>query len=210
MRTSAAAQGAAKTSGSGRLSAMEDSVDTVIRILNTVLDDDGLQVRRLAESSKGLFTTQTFQQGEVLWKEPPLLAVHAFDCPVPACQHCLRALRSGEEVECPGSCGHRYCSDVCQGKARIWYHCVVCSCDQREPSRGNRLRDFEIFAREAGNEYYVMAGTGVASAIASSVVDIDDWADDDQGDEEVDARLAEHVRCWFQQFEQRPWWRLSS
>ena len=139
MRTSAAAQGAAKTSGSGRLSAMEDSVDTVIRILNTVLDDDGLQVRRLAESSKGLFTTQTFQQGEVLWKEPPLLAVHAFDCPVPACQHCLRALRSGEEVECPGSCGHRYCSDVCQGKARIWYHCVVCSCDQREPSRGNRL-----------------------------------------------------------------------
>jgi hypothetical protein len=102
------------------------------------------------------------------------------------------------------------CSGVCQGKARIWYHCVVCSCDQREPSRGNRLRDFEIFAREAGNEYYVMAGTGVASAIASSVVDIDDWADDDQGDEEVDARLAEHVRCWFQQFEQRPWWRLSS
>jgi len=31
------------------------------------------------------------------------------------------------------------CSGVCQGKARIWYHCVVCSCDQREPSRGNRL-----------------------------------------------------------------------
>jgi hypothetical protein len=55
-----------------------------------------------------------------------------------------------------------------------------------------------------------MAGTGVASAIASSFVDIADWADDDQGDEEVDARLAEHVRCWFQQFEQRPWCTVSS
>jgi len=188
----------------------EDGVDAVIRILNTVLDDDGLQVRRLAGASKGLFATQRFQRGEVLWQEPPLLAAHTFGCPVPACRHCLRALRDGEDVACQGSCGHRYCSDTCQAKARMWYHHVVCSCDGRDPSRGERLRDFEIFARDCGNEYYGMAATGVASAIAGSEEDLDGGADDDAGDDELDARLAEHVRCWFRQFEQRPWWQTLS
>lgn len=189
----------------------ENGVEKVICLLNTALKDDGLEVRRLADASKGLFATKKFEQGGVIWEEPPLLVAHTFSCPVSACRHCLRALRDGWGIECPGSCGHWYCGELCRGKARAWYHHAVCSCSAAEPARGERLREFEDFAQEAGNEYYVMAATGVASAIASlmdTLENEEEGGDEDEGD--LDARLAEQVRCWFRQFEQRPWWQTLS
>ena len=43
-----------------------------------------------------------------------------------------------------------------------------------------------------------MAATGVAMA-AASVLEAPE-------DDDLDETLAEHVRCWFAQFVQRPWW----
>jgi len=99
----------------------------------------GVQVRRLTDKSKGLFATQHFILGDVIWQEPPLLAALSFNCPVSCCCHCLRAMQvhapaaraenchytahrayAEEEsfsrhylpggLECPGHCGHRYYS----------------------------------------------------------------------------------------------------
>jgi hypothetical protein len=190
----------------------------MIRLLNSVLVDEcaGLEVRRiknrtledykdleLQHTPKGLFATQSYKKGDIVWTEPPLLSTHTFACPLPACRHCLRALASRQStqavIECPGSCGHRYCSDECRSRAHLWYHSWVCSCEEGCPSRGERLSEFEDFARAAGNEYYVMAAQGLAMA-AASLAPLEDE------DEDLDTTLAEHMRCWFGQFEQCTWW----
>jgi hypothetical protein len=48
-----------------------------------------------------------------------------------------------------------------------------------------------------------MAATGVAMAAASLLAAPGD-------DDDLDETLAQHVRCWFAQFAQRPWWQTLS
>ena len=99
-------------------------------------------MRRLPDGSKGLFCTRPCDEGRVLLNEPPLVATRYFACPVPACRHCLSALRTGggEDVGCPGGCGHRYCSEDCADRARQWYHACMCSCSADDSHRGTKLK----------------------------------------------------------------------
>lgn len=92
------------------------------------------------------------------------------------------------------------------GKARKWYHMWVCSCRDGAPLRGNELRKFEDFARLTGNEYYVMAATGVAMAAASLMPSFGNDDVNMHDEDDLDELLSEQVSSWFGQFEQCPWW----
>ena len=119
---------------------------------------------------------------------------------------------SAVATECPGACGHCYCTAACRDRAREWYHSVMCSCRADAPERGKCLQEFEAFARLAGNEYYSMAGTGIAMAIAAAGplchdgMGSDRDADLDAFTHSLDQLLTEQVQSFFGQFEQRLWW----
>ena len=51
-----------------------------------------------------------------------------------------------------------------------------------------------------------MAATGIAMAAANFGALGGAEADED----DLDETLADHVQCWFAQFEQRPWWQTLS
>uniref|UniRef100_A0A1B6F9J3 Protein-lysine N-trimethyltransferase SMYD5 n=1 Tax=Cuerna arida TaxID=1464854 RepID=A0A1B6F9J3_9HEMI len=118
------------------------------------MEDPGYEVREVdSYKGKGLFATKSFQPGDIIFEEVPIVSCQFSwnkDYGYLACDHCMRPLETAEEnvrrltsqfiplpypecdptdqskhTSCP-SCRVRYCSVECQSLASQLYHKVLC------------------------------------------------------------------------------------
>ena len=140
-----------------------------------VLQRSGLCVRWVSAAvGVGLFTTRSFEAGEILLSEPPLVAMLEFDDGASSrrsrhCAECLKHLTHttarGSEHEqvqvCRFGCSSAWCSERCRQRAEASGHALLC------PSRSEAMRAFLDESEQAFNEYFVLAARLFASPPSS-------------------------------------------